>query len=119
MSEPTDKQKQNGGRAHLYPNLRPFKPGQSGNPNGRPKGLTLEERFRKVLEAATKDGAADGRQIADVLVEVIIKQALKGNSTAWKEALDRAYGKVPDRLAGAHGEDLTIKVVKGVSLDDI
>jgi hypothetical protein len=35
----------------------PFKPGQSGNPNGRPKGETLGEIFRRVAE-----GPAESRK---------------------------------------------------------
>ncbi len=32
-----------------FPNLRPWKPGQSGNPKGRPRKLTLSEKVDKLL----------------------------------------------------------------------
>lgn len=46
--EPTQEQEEN----KDYPNLKPwqFKPGQSGNPGGRPKGsVSLKEYARKYL----------------------------------------------------------------------
>lgn len=61
-------------------NLKPFKPGQSGNPGGRPKGL-----------------AAKAREYADRALEVIA-EALedvdpKVRLAAAKEVFDRGYGK--------------------------
>src|SRR5262245_19429828 len=49
-------------------NLRPFKPGQSGNPNGRPKGARnrLGTQFLEALEA---DFIKFGTQAIDVVRE--------------------------------------------------
>lgn len=44
-----------------------FKPGQSGNPNGRPKGA-LDKRTREVAERLAKDG---GISPLDVLVTIM------------------------------------------------
>jgi len=39
-------------KAEVNPNLIPFKPGQSGNPKGLPKGTKwLKPRLREMIEA--------------------------------------------------------------------
>ena len=55
-----------------------FRPGQSGNPAGRPKRKTLSERIGDLLERTELDGRAlpDGMCVADLLALVILKQAL-------------------------------------------
>lgn len=77
-----------------------FQPGQSGNPGGRAKGRTLTSILREVLESNTLGGKPipQGRTVADMLGDVIIKEALKGKFTFAKEVLDRMDGKVPDRV---------------------
>jgi len=72
-------------------NLRPFKPGQSGNPKGRPKGSGITDRLKKLLEK--EDG-----KIADALAQSIISAALRGDYRFVKEILDRVEGKVTDKL---------------------
>ena len=68
-------------------NLRPWKPGQSGNPKGRPP----EKPMKAALEAAAE---ADPDLVAD-LVRVGITQAKGGDFRYWKEIWDRFDGKVP------------------------
>jgi hypothetical protein len=55
-------------------NLKPFQPGQSGNPAGRPPGRSI-----KSLKTALKDRLADKPQLVDALVSSLIKQARKGS----------------------------------------
>jgi hypothetical protein len=64
-----------------------FKPGQSGNPKGRPKKeLSLAEALVKVLNqrVAVREGDRT-RTLSkqDALVLTIVNAALKGNSRAW------------------------------------
>lgn len=66
--------------ANPLDNLKPFKPGQSGNPGGRPKGI-----------------AAKAREHADRAIEVLAEGLddpdKKTQIIAAKELLDRGYGK--------------------------
>lgn len=67
---------------------RPFKPGQSGNPKGKPKGTR-----HKVTMLAEKllDGECEG------LVKKCIQMAMDGDTTAMKLVLDRILPPRKDR----------------------
>lgn len=69
-------------------NLRPFKPGQSGNPGGRPKAY-FTEALRKELE---RDPA-----VALGIVKAILDKAKTGDVKAFDSLLDRTEGKVPQQ----------------------
>jgi hypothetical protein len=64
-------------------NLKPFKKGQSGNPNGRPKLPDITE--------ALEDEVGD-KGIREVL-KALYKKAKAGDVRAIQELLDRSYGK--------------------------
>ena len=74
-----------------------FKKGQSGNPGGRPRGsVNLSARIRKVLETKKK-----GKQLADTLAEVLIKETLRNPAKMGaflRDFMERDEGKVSDRL---------------------
>lgn len=71
-------------------NLKPFKKGQSGNLNGRPRKVPeLDNLLADVLGAETPDGKTAAREI----LEEIVKAAKRGNLKAAEMLLDRAYGK--------------------------
>lgn len=65
---------------------RPFQPGQSGNPGGRPKSeVSITAWLKKIC--------ADENE-AEALARAIINQAKEGNSAAIKAVLDRVDGAV-------------------------
>ena len=104
------------------PKKHQFKPGQSGNPTGLPKGhVGLASRFKKLLLQKGKDG----RELADLFVEHFVKEALKGKFSFAKEVLDRVDGKVvesqvdisPDEFA-KDVTDMINTINKGVPKPD-
>tara|TARA_R110002167_G_scaffold25264_7_gene87885 strand:- start:1352 stop:1690 length:339 start_codon:yes stop_codon:yes gene_type:complete len=80
-----------------------FKKGQSGNPGGRPKGLSIESALRSRLASGE-----DGEKIVESLIAVALRQALSGDFRFWNSIIERVDGKVADRIAGADGEGLTV-----------
>ncbi len=69
----------------------PWKPGQSGNPAGRPKNKPITAALKDLLDK--NDGEA-----IKALASVALKNALKGDFRYAKEILDRIDGKVMDQL---------------------
>lgn len=76
-----------------------FKPGQSGNPTGRPKSTPITDALRKAL--------ANPKQ-AEAFVKGILKEARKGNSKAFAAVADRLEGKP------AQSHELTGKDGRGI-----
>jgi hypothetical protein len=78
-------------------NLRPFKPGQSGNPNGRPKKALLSDALRRQLAIAAP-GMSEKTQ-AEAIAAALISEAIAGNVVAAREIGDRTEGKPAQAIA--------------------
>ena len=73
-----------------------FKPGVSGNPNGRPKGIqSIPDILRKIGE---EDGTVDGKSKLDVIMYKVFQFALEGKPWAVQFIADRTEGKALDRI---------------------
>lgn len=84
-----------------------FKPGQTGNPGGRPKGLA------ELVRRETKDGAELVRFMLGVLRGR--KQPLRYRLEAAAWLADRGFGKALQQmeLSGPGAEPLTIRIEYG------
>ena len=75
-----------------------WKPGQSGNPKGRPPGkmykAALQEALRKLSD---KD---DPQQTLEEIATAQIVRAKAGDTAAAKELVDRLDGRVPQAIGG-------------------
>lgn len=81
-----------------------FKPGQSGNPGGRPKKLPITEALQEILADPEK---------ARAYVLAALKHAIKsGSASHFKEINDRVEGRVVERVehTGANGSPLTVRI---------
>ena len=91
-------------------NLKPWKPGQSGNPGGRPKRDLAAEISRAIFE-----------QDSEAITRAFAAELKKGNARVFSALADRAYGKPRQQIEFA-GEDggpvQTSIVVQFVSTGD-
>lgn len=85
-SDNTSDTVKNTGRNSGIENLKPWKPGQSGNPNGRPpKGQALTDLMREMME--------ENPNIKKAIMAKLMEGAAKGDIAFIREVLDRIEGK--------------------------
>lgn len=77
------------GRPFEKGNKYGFKPGQSGNPGGRPKRTRLTDALLAQLAELDKGEETT----AEAVARALIRQALGGNVQAIREIADRTEGK--------------------------
>lgn len=82
-----------------HPNLRPWRPGQSGNPKGRPRLRDL----REVLVEALSTVRPDGRTALETIVGALMDRAARGDTRAAEVLMDRAWGRPAQRTDVAVG----------------
>ena len=80
------------GRKLNLQNLKPFKKGQSGNPNGRPKLPDIKEALELLLS-----DVESGKTKLEMVINALYKRAIKGDVRAIQELLDRMYGKAQQK----------------------
>jgi len=86
-----------------------FKPGQSGNPGGRPRTAKLSEACRAKLESPIP-GDAESRSYAEAIADKLAQLALKGDIRAAQELADRAEGR-PSQMVTPPAELSGIKYI--------
>lgn len=76
-----------------------FKPGFSGNPNGRPKGVpNAKTRMARFLELSINGKNPITKEdelftVAELMDLQVISKAIKGDLQAWEKINDRLEGK--------------------------
>jgi hypothetical protein len=103
-----------------------FKPGQSGNPGGRPKKLPITDyviwQLEKPIPAAMKEKlpplftevCGEDATFGQMLAFKLVAEAAKGDMKAMNAILDRAEGKVRQNvgLSGPDEDALTFRVIR-------
>lgn len=96
-----------------------FKPGQSGNPNGRPKGsknrATIARKWLEVLDKAKNPVTGEDEQMSfeDRMTLSLIRKSLKGDTQAYKALMDSAYGAPKQEI-----EETSTQVVTRIKWKD-
>jgi hypothetical protein len=79
--------------------LIPFKPGQCGNPNGRPEGSkNFSTLFEEVARDIAKNKSKDVNEIRKSLIKMGVKKALKGNFKFYQDIMDRDLGQAKKNI---------------------
>ena len=108
---------------HKHGEEHRFKPGESGNPEGRPPGIQnsktrllrwLQQEL-DVTNPATKQ--KERATVLEMMDAALIQKALKGDVNAYRELVDRFEGKVVNKSehSGPDGKDLfpsSLKITK-------
>lgn len=95
-------------KADRKDNLTPFKKGQSGNPNGRPKKLPALD----IIMANVMGQEKDGITAAEAIIMKLREMATKGDIKAAQLLLDRGYGKAKQNIdITTQGEKVTIPTI--------
>jgi hypothetical protein len=105
-------------QAMPFPNpATQFKPGQSGNPGGRPK-RTITAKLRDLLDSTELDDepVKPGMQVIDELAKVIVKKAKEGDFRFVNLLINRVDGKVPDTVV--NNSDAAIEVLRAYLFGD-
>lgn len=91
------KKKKGGGwdpKKHMHlENLRPWKPGQSGNPGGRPAKSALDYAIEQLLAEPVKKFGNPERTKARKLAKAAMEYALRGNYRMLQLLAERSGGK--------------------------
>ena len=93
-------QKQRNGRGsnpQSLANLRPFRPGKSGNPSGLPAGVPKVSVALMSLLREDARGNYQPKTRAEQLAWAIFQRALKGDVPALREILDRCEGRTAQK----------------------
>jgi hypothetical protein len=91
--------KNNGNTMAGIDNLVHFEKGQSGNPNGRPKGVqNSKTRLLRLLELVQKKknpitGEEEDFTVLELMDMQMISKALRGDQRAYEAVVDRLEGK--------------------------
>lgn len=79
-------------------NLKPFEKGESGNPNGRPKGTKNRSTIAKYWLEVNQNlknpltGENETMSQEDLMTLALIKKAREGDVNAYKALMDSGYG---------------------------
>ena len=79
-------------------NLKPFEKGESGNPNGRPKGSknrsTIARHWLEVNQSLKNPLTGENETMSqeDLMTLALIKKAREGDVNAYKALMDSGYG---------------------------
>ena len=95
---------------------KPFKPGKSGNPKGRPKGArSLSTILREMLEEPIDivvDGKKERREFREVIIRKLLKKANDGDMRAIQEIFDRVEGKAQQKIDHTSGGEAIPPIIK-------
>lgn len=96
-----------------------YKPGQSGNPSGRPKKKPITDRYKEALEVELPDGVRKtlgmhkGATMGDALARRMTIRAIEGRNAveAAREIREAIEGKAPSSSEVRSNTPMKVRVV--------
>ena len=104
-----------------------FKPGQSGNPGGRPKKRPISSRYALLAEVRLPERVRkklklpEGATLADAGVVALYSAMAEGKHGAAKEIREGIEGRAPQRIefSGPDGEEIKAKIDAKLTVGDL
>lgn len=94
-----ENQKQNNSVNNRVRGLKPFKAGESGNPNGRPVGQrNYATIYREALIKLAKLNDKSPEELEDEILSTGLLNARKGNYAFYKDVQDRLHGTALQKI---------------------
>ena len=103
-----EKQYGRGEHPNSRKNLKPFLPGQNGNPH---PGYPLKERLQDALRRKLQEPSADAPAGEHIVYATLIGAQLR-EPTPLREVWDRTEGKTPLAITGPGGGPIEIKTIE-------
>jgi hypothetical protein len=76
-----------------------FQKGQSGNPDGRPKGTkNFSTLVDETIKEIAKEKGITVQEAWQILMKKAYNKAIDGDHSFWKEIFDRYYGKPKEKV---------------------
>ncbi len=107
--------------SNMPPKETQFKPGQSGNPAGRPKGVpNTKTRLQRILNLIEEHknpvtGELEKFTVAELLDMQQVIKARKGDTKAYQILLDRLEGRPQQSVdMTTNGKDLPTPILNGI-----
>ena len=97
-------------------NLKPFEKGESGNPNGRPKGSknrsTIARQWLEVNQNLKNPLTGENETMSqeDLMTLALIKKAREGDVAAYKALMDSGYGSPVQQIEQTNIEQPLFKL---------
>jgi hypothetical protein len=87
---------------------KPYKKGESGNPNGRPHKLPDLDALMAIVLGEEKKG----KTAAEAILAALRAKAIKGDIRAAEVLLNRGYGFPRQKLPTEFGREVTVRVIR-------
>lgn len=94
-----------------------WKPGQSGNPNGRPPMTPEEKLIKKAQRDFIKEYTESLKESLPLISPVLIAKAVEGDMQAIKEVNDRVMGK-PKQVTDVNAKIETINPERAEEINE-
>lgn len=95
-----------------------WKPGQSGNPKGRPKGRSITAVLRDMLDDDAVDTQGKKQKVKRAVAGALLRRALGGDVKAIREVLDRTEGRVKEQheVSGPGGRPVQLSTTDLINM---
>jgi hypothetical protein len=108
--EYTAQNKKSDGRKRRLSNLTPWKPGQSGNPSGRPKRTPYAEAYLKIADLRVGDlRVRKTDTVPDAIAKAMAREGIRGRVRAAVEVANRTEGTPTQSLQHEIPSDNEVK----------